>query len=141
MDASEEVARGFVIARGYCSELFEFTEEILDQAARFIEIFVVRARLFAVGLRWDDGLYASLAQRPNHALVSIEGLIREQGTGLKSRQKRISACQIMRLSGREMEAGRIAQRIHYGVNFRAQSAFAAADCLVLVVFFCAPALC
>jgi hypothetical protein len=47
----------------------------------------------------------------------------------------------MHLSGREMKASRIAQRIDRGVNFRAQSAFAAADRLVFAVFFCPPALC
>jgi len=47
----------------------------------------------------------------------------------------------MRLSGRKMKADRIAQRVDRCVNFRAQSAFAAADRLVFAVFFFAPALC
>ena len=36
-----------------------------------------------------------------------------------ARQKRVSALQIMRLSGREMKAGRIAQRVDRSVDFRA----------------------
>ena len=47
----------------------------------------------------------------------------------------------MCLSGREMEARRIAQRVYRSVDFRAQSAFTAADRLVLATFFRAPALC
>jgi hypothetical protein len=49
------------------------------------------------------------------------------------------------LSGCQMNAGRIAQSIDGGVNFRAQSAFAASDRLVFAYvfadFFFAPALC
>ena len=47
----------------------------------------------------------------------------------------------MRLTRRQMKTGRIAERVDSGVDFRAQSAFTAADRLVLATFFCAPALC
>ena len=51
------------------------------------------------------------------------------------------AFQIMGLPRRQEEVQRIAQRIDQGMDFRAQSAFAAPDRLVFAVFFCAPALC
>ena len=141
MDGGEKISGGFVVACGDGSKLLEFAKEIFDQAASFLEIFVVRARLFAVGLCWDDRFYFGVAQGLDHPFVGVISLVGEQRVGLKPRQKRVSALEIMRLSGREMKAGRIAQRVDRGVDFRAQSAFAATDRLVFAVFFCAPALC
>jgi hypothetical protein len=47
----------------------------------------------------------------------------------------------MRLPRRQMKAGGIAQRIDGGVDFRAQPATAAPDCLDFGPPFFAPALC
>ena len=141
MDGGEKISGGFVVACGDGSKLLEFAKEIFDQAAGLIEVFVVRARLFAVGLCWDDWFYFGLAQGLDHPFVGVISLVGEQHVGLKPRQERVGALEIMGLSGREMKAGRIAQRVDRGVDFRAQSAFAAADRLVFAVFFCAPALC
>ena len=49
--------------------------------------------------------------------------------------------EIAGLSGREREAGRIAQSINRCIDLGAQSAFAAADRFVFAGFFLAPALC
>jgi hypothetical protein len=121
--------------------LLELAKEIFNQAASFIEVFVVRARLFAVGLCGNDRFYLGVAQGFDHPLVGVVGLVCKQRVRLKPRQKRVGALEIMCLSGREMEARRIAQRVYRRVDFRAQSAFTAADRLVFAVFFCAPALC
>lgn len=121
MDRSEKIPSGFVVARGDGAKLLEPAKEVFDQAANFIEVFVVWARLFAVGLCGNDWFYCGVAQGFDHPLVG--------------------ALEIMCLSGREMEARRIAQRVHRSVDFRAQSAFTAADRVVFAVFFCAPALC
>jgi len=141
MDRSEKISSGFVVARGDGPKLLELAKEIFDQAASFIEVFVVWARLFAVGLCGNDRVYFGVAQVFDHPLVGVVGLVGKQRVGLKPRQKRVGALEIMCLSGREMEAGRIAQRVYRSVDFRAQSAFTAADRLVFAVFFCAPALC
>src|SRR6266446_10218271 len=47
----------------------------------------------------------------------------------------------MRLARGQEEGERIAQCVDHRMNFGAQSAFAAPDCLVFAVFFWAPALC
>jgi hypothetical protein len=47
----------------------------------------------------------------------------------------------MGLPRSQKEGQRIAQAIDHGMDFRAQSAFAAPDRLVFAVFFWAPALC
>ena len=49
VDRGEKISSGFVVARGDGPKLLELAKEILDQAAGFIEVFVVMARLFAVG--------------------------------------------------------------------------------------------
>jgi hypothetical protein len=40
VDGSQEISGGFVVAGGDSSELFELTEEILDEVSRFIEFSV-----------------------------------------------------------------------------------------------------
>jgi len=60
---------------------------------------------------------------------------------LHLRQQRISALQIMCLTWCQEEGKRIAQGVDQRMDFGAQSAFAAPDCLVFAVFFWAPALC
>ena len=57
------------------------------------------------------------------------------------RQQRIRALQVMGLTGGQKEGERIAEGVDQGMNFGAQSAFAAPDRLVFAVFFWAPALC
>jgi hypothetical protein len=47
----------------------------------------------------------------------------------------------MDLAAGQMETNRIAEGINQGVDFGAQSAARPPDCLVLAVFFWAPALC
>ena len=48
VDGGEEISGGLVIARGNGAEPLEFTEEILDQVARFVEFPVELARRHAV---------------------------------------------------------------------------------------------
>lgn len=106
--------RGWIAARKFRAvlsssdtpRLLELTTEILDQAASFIEVFVVRARLFAVGFCGNDWLYFGVARGLDHSLVGVVGLVGKQRVSPKPRQKRVGTLEIMRLSGREMEAGR-----------------------------------
>lgn len=119
-------ADSWIVACGDGPKLLQPAKEILDQAASFIEVFVVRARLFADGFFGNDWFYFGVAQALDHPLVGVLDLVGKQCVGLRPWQKRVGALEIMRLSGREMEAGRIAQRVDCGVDFCAQSAFAAA---------------
>ena len=140
MDGSEEVARGFVVAGGDCTILFEFAEEILDQVACGIKLLVVVARIFAGAFGWDDRCLAGLRERLNHAGIGIESLIGDHSVRADLGKQRIGAFQIMSLAGGEMEASRIAERIDGGVDLGAQPSFAAPDRL-RTVFLSAPALC
>ena len=120
---------------GWRAELLEFGEEILDEVTRFVKLFVVVALVFAIGFGRDDGALAGSFERCDDPLVGIEALVGDHGVGLDQRQQDIRAVEIAGLSGREREAGRIAQSIDRGIDLGAQSAFAAADGFVLAGFF------
>jgi len=95
-------------------------------------------------LRLALGDYQGLACRKqgfDHAFVGIESFVCQQSISLHLRQQRISALQIMCLTWCQEEGKRIAQGVDQRMDFGAQSAFAAPDCLVFAVFFWAPALC
>ena len=141
MDAGEEVAGELVVARGDGAELLELAEEVLDQVARLVELFVVGARCHAIALGWDHRALAGGGKRLDHPGIGIERLVGDQRVSRQLRQKGVGAEQVVRLAGSEQEAKRIAERIDQRMDLRAQPAFAAADRLVLAGFFCAPALC
>jgi hypothetical protein len=61
--------------------------------------------------------------------------------GLHIWQQVVGAIQVVRLAAGEKEGDRIAERIDDRMDFGAQPAARAADCLVFAVFFFAPALC
>ena len=63
----------------------------------------------------------------NHACISVITLVGEELFGLECGEHHVGTIEIGGLSAAEMEAQRIAQCIHGGVNLGAQSAFAAAD--------------
>jgi hypothetical protein len=140
VDGTEEVHRPLVIPGGDGPELLQPGEEVLDQVACLVEVTVVGARLLAVALGRDHRRLAGLRQRLEHALVGVEGLVRDQGVGRETRQQGIGTFQVVRLPGREGKSGRVAQRVDRGVDFRAQTAAATPDRLV-TVFLTAPALC
>jgi hypothetical protein len=73
VDGSEEISGGFVVAGGDSSELFEFTEEILDQVARLVEFRVEIARLPTVVSGRDNGRFAGGCQGFADPCISIEG--------------------------------------------------------------------
>ena len=141
MDGGEKISRGFVVARGDGAELFEFAEEVLDQVARLVEMFVEIAGRGAVAAERNDRPFAGLGERPDDPLVGIVSLVGDQDGGGDLRQQGVRAGKVMRLSGGQVEGERVAEGIDQGMDFGAQSAFAAADRLVAAVFFGAPALC
>ena len=100
-----------------------------------------RSRRQAVWPRRDDGGFASRRQAVEDAAIGIEGAICDQQVGGDMRQQRISPGQVVRLSRRQQQAQRIAERVDERMDLRAQTAAAAAKCLVLNFFLRAPALC
>jgi hypothetical protein len=140
VERGEEIPRGLIVARSDATDLFEFAEEILDQVACLVERLIKRAGRCSVLPRRDDGGFSGLRQRLEDALVGIVGFVGDQHLGGHLRQQRIGADEIMGLSRGQQEAQRIAERVDQSMDFGAQSAFAAADRLI-IVFFWAPALC
>ena len=134
MDGGKEIPGGFVVAGCDRPELLELAEEILDQVALFVEFSIEFARPHAVWSRRDDGGFASRRQRVEYSAIGIEGPICDQQVGGHMRQQRIGPGQVVRLSRRQQEAQRIAERVDQRMDLGAQTAAAAAKCLVLNFF-------
>jgi len=66
--------------------------------------------------------------------IGIEGAICDQQVGGHMRQQRISPGQVVRLSRGQQQAQRIAERVNQRMDLAAQTAAAAAKCLVLRFF-------
>ena len=141
MDCREEIARRLIISRGDGAKLLEFAEEVFNQMASLVEVFIILTLIFSIAIRWNDRSLAGLFKQIDHTRVGIECLVGDHSVGFEGRKKRISADQIVGLAGREQEAGRIAERVDGGVDFRTQSPSRVTDRLVRTVFLSAPALC
>ena len=98
MDRGEEVSGCLVIARGDCSILLELAEEVFHQVARLVHLPVKGALDLSVAFGWDHEFFSCRKQWLDHALVGIEGFIRQQGIGLHLRQERIGSLQVMGLA-------------------------------------------
>jgi hypothetical protein len=141
LNGGEEVSLGLVISGGDGTELLEFGEEVLDQMAGLEKLMVIIPASLAVASGWDHRRLAGRDERPDDPFIGVKRLVGDQGIGLHARQEVIGPDKIMRLAAGQEEADRVAQRIDQGVDFGAQSAPRAADCLVFAGFFWAPALC
>ena len=126
VNGSEKISGGFVIAGGDCPELLDLAEEILDQMARFVEFSVKFARYDPVWPGRDDGGFASRRQWVKYSAIGIEGAVGDQQIGGHVRQQRIGAGQVVRVSRRQQQAHRIAERVDQGMDLCAQAAAAVA---------------
>jgi hypothetical protein len=135
MDAGEEVSGGLVISGRNGSVLLELTIEVLHEVARLVQFFVVEALNLSITLGWNDELFSCGKQRLDNAFIGIESLVCQQGVSLHLGQKLVGTLQIMGLSRRQEESQRISEGIDHGMDFGAQSAFAAPDRLIFAVFF------
>ena len=140
MDASEEVACGFLVARGDAPEVLESIEEALDEIAFAVERVVALALDFPVRLGRDDGPDRPDIERGDEA-VAVVSLVTDQSLRLDLRGQMFGAGDVMRLPAGEANRERIAQRIDDGMDLRGQSAARSADGLILAPFLRAPALC
>lgn len=114
---------GFIVTCGDGAELLEFGEEVLNQVARFVHIFIVGARSFSVGLWRDDDLFSCLFERFYDSFISIKRFIRKNGLCRDAWQKSVRTLQITGLSRRKDEVEGIAESIDNGVDFGRQPAF------------------
>ena len=135
MDAGEEVSGGLVIAGRDRSVLLELAIEVLHEVARLVQFPVVRALNLSISFGRNDELFSFRKQRPDDAFIGIESLVCQQSVGLHLGQKHVGTLQIMGLPRGQEEGQRIAKGVDHGMDFGAQSAFAAPDRLVFAVFF------
>ena len=130
VDCGEKIDGGFVVARGDSAELLELAEEVFNEVTRFVEFDVIRARIFAGALGRDHRDLSRHPQPLYHPFIGIERLVGQERICGHVRQELIGAGQIVGLARRQEEVQWIAERIGYGVDLGAQSAFAAPDGLV-----------
>lgn len=102
---------------------------------------VVIALVFTMGFRRDHQRLTRLLQRFEHPRIGVITFIGQHSISGDGRKKYIGAIQIAGLAAGQMKAGRIAQCIDRGMDFRTQATFTASDGLVPAFFFSAPALC
>ena len=135
MDGAEEVSGDLILAGRNRSVLLELTIEVFHEVARLVQFLVVEAVNLSIALGRNDELFSCRKQRLDDALIGIESLVRQQGVGLHLGQKHVGTLQIMSLPRSQEEGQRIPEGVDHGMDFGAQSAFAAPDRLVFAVFF------
>jgi hypothetical protein len=86
---SQEVSGSFIVACGDAPELLEFGEEIFDQVARFVQVFVVGAGCFSVGFWRYDNIFSGPFEWVYDSLIGIEGFISKDCFSRNIRQERI----------------------------------------------------
>jgi hypothetical protein len=84
--------------------------------------------------RDDDGL-VFVCQHGDDAFIGVERLVGDEQIGGHARQKLIGANQVMGVAAARGECRWLAQSIHEGMNFGAQSAAGSPDGLVAAGFF------
>ncbi len=77
----------------------------------------------------------------NHSFVCIISFVRNYRVGKQLRQQLVGSIQVAGLSGGEMKAQGITQRIDGRMNLGTQSPFAASNCFLVWLPPFAPALC
>ena len=141
MNGAQKVARCLVIARGNGPVLLQTGKEVFHQVTLFVQVPVAFTRLLGRGARWNDDLFAFVQQGLHHPSLGVVAFVGNDNLPWRVLEQHIGTLQIMTLSGRQMKARGVAQRIDCGVNLGAQPASAAPDGLFVQTPFFAPALC
>jgi len=107
---------------------------------RLVELLVVLSLLFSVCLGRDDRGFARLLQPGQDSFVGVIALVGDRDVGRQRSQQRICPFQIARLACRQVQAGRVAERIHGQMDLGTATASAKPNGLV-APFLSAPGLC
>ena len=121
---------GFLVARGYGSELLDLREEVLDQMPPFVSMSVKFSLDLAVRFRWDDCARTpriQLREKP----IGVEGLVRKKGIEGHVLDQWRDAFQVVGLTWQENEIEQIPERIDQRHDLGGQSAARAPDGLSL----------
>jgi hypothetical protein len=134
MDRGEEISGGLVIAGGDGAELFEFAKEVFDQVACLVEFLVELSRRGSVFLGRDDSGFSSGGEWLDDALVGIVSFVGDHQFGSHLWQQSIGPGEIVGLAWSQEKAQRVAEGVDQSMDLGAQSAFAAAERLILIFF-------
>jgi hypothetical protein len=100
------------LAGAHCNtfEFFEFAEEVPDQVAPFVEVDIDVTRRTSVRMLRDHDLRAAPAGLFGDP-VDVEGLVRDQAAERGGVDQLCRADRVMALTGQEVEAHEVTQRI------------------------------
>ena len=140
MQAGEEIAGSFFVARCDASELFDELKETLDEVAFGVEREVAIARDLAIRFWRDDRL-----DRPGFEAfdegVGIVAFVAEEGFGLHFSREGLGLGDVVDLAAGEAERQRVAESVDDPMDLGGRAAARAAYGLVEPPFLRAPALC
>ena len=139
MQARGEIARGFLVACGDASEVFDELEESFDQIALSVKRVIAITFVLAIRLWRDDRLDRARPEAGNVG-VGVVALVGEDGFWLHLCGQRFSLSDVVNLTFGQSERERVSQRIDDHMDFRRQAAARTAYGLV-DAFFCAPRRC
>jgi hypothetical protein len=140
MNCGEECIGEFVISGGYCTELFDFAEEPLDEVAFAVEGEISLTFDEPVGFGRNDGSDVPFFQRLDQG-VGVVRLIGEESFRLDLVEQRLGLTEIGCLAWRERQGGGVAQSIDDHVYLGRQPSAGSTDSLADPPFLRAPALC
>lgn len=104
-------------------------------------MLVIRTGGGPVPLGRNHDCFTGLLQRFDHSGIGVITFVSDDGIGAHGRQKLIGPVQVAGLPLAQPQPRRVAKCINRGMDFGAQTAFAAANGLILLFFLEAPALC
>src|SRR3954466_7927722 len=129
MDSGGVAGICLVVSGGYCPELFQLGEDVLDQVAPAVHVAVEVEAAFAAGFGRDHRCGAAgIEVRPDP--VRVERLVAEQGVEIQTLDQRRHADGVVSLAGQQHEAQQIAERVDQGDDLGGQATARAADRLV-----------
>ena len=139
MQESHVVASKLFVTRGYAPKMFDACEEALDQIAVLVQMRIVDPEFLSVGTRRDDRLSTAGLDTLNQG-IGVVALVGDDRIGLDIGDQVGGEVDIGDLTRTQDQSQRVAQGVHSGVDFGAQSASRAPDRL-RAFFLAAPAEC
>ena len=140
MQAGEEIARGFFVAGGDASELFDELKETLNEVAFGVEGEVAIARDLAIRFWRDDRLNGAEFEVLDKA-VGVVALVAEEGLGMHFGREGLGLGDVVDLAAGEAERQWVAESVDDHMDLGGRAATRAAYGLVETPFLSAPALC
>ncbi len=140
VQAREEVACSFFVARRDASEMFDYIEETLDKISLGIKSKIAFPLDLAIRFGWNDRFDGAHFKAPDE-VITVISLVTEERFRSNLADKGFGLRYIMRLAAGETDHEWISKRVDESMDFCRKSAARASYGLILPPFFRAPALC